>query len=92
MEKNKILKLLEKLMILVASLLMITVLANKYVTVSNMAIGINLRLIQIILIAIAAIITLIMTFLDNKKVSLILFLFYLLMIGLFFIFKNAGRI
>lgn len=92
MRKNKILKILEILLLIIAAILMISILANNYIKVSNINLNINLRLIQVILVAILAVITLIMTLLDNKKVFLILSLFYILTIILYIIFKNAGRI
>lgn len=93
MDKDKILKVLEKIIIFLVTLIMISVLANNYIKVSQGAIKSSLRMAQIVLSIAIVILTLIMAILtENKKLFFILVGFYILTGALFYIFKSANRI
>lgn len=93
MNRDKILKILEKIIIFLVTLIMISVLANNYIRVSQGAINDWLRMAQIILSITIVILTLIMAGLTkNKKLFFVLVGFYILTGALFYIFKSANRI
>ena len=93
MNRDKILKILEKIIIFLVTLIMISVLANNYIKVSQGAIKSSLRMAQIVLSIAIVILTLIMVGLTkNKKLFFVLVGFYILTGALFYIFKSANRI
>ncbi|MDU1177875.1 hypothetical protein [Peptoniphilus harei] len=93
MNRDKILKILEKIIIFLVTLIMISVLANNYIRVSQGAINDWLRMAQIVLSITIVILTLIMAGLTkNKKLFFVLVGFYILTGALFYIFKSANRI
>lgn len=93
MNRDKILKILEKIIIFLVTLIMISVLANNYIKVSQGAIKSSLRMAQIVLSIVIVILTLIMAGLTkNKKLFFVLVGFYILTGVLFYIFKSANRI
>ena len=93
MNKDKILKILEKIIIFLVTLIMISVLANNYLRVSEGAINDGLRMAQIVLSIAIIILTLIMAVLTkNKRLFFVLIGFYILTGVLFYIFKSANRI
>lgn len=93
MNRDNILKILEKIIIFLVTLIMISVLANNYIKVSQGAIKSSLRMAQIVLSIAIVILTLIMAILTkNKKLFFVLVGFYLLTGALFYIFKSANRI
>lgn len=93
MNRDKILKILEKIIIFLVTLIMISVLANNYIKVSQGAIKSSLRMVQIVLSIAIVILTLIMAVLTkNKKLFFVLVGFYILTGALFHIFKSANRI
>ena len=93
MNKDKILKILEKIIIFLVTLIMISVLANNYLRVSERAINDGLRMAQIVLAIAIIILTLIMAILTkNKRLFFVLIGFYILTGVLFYIFKSANRI
>lgn len=93
MNKDKILKILEKIIIFLVTLIMISVLANNYLRVSEGAINDSLRMAQIVLAIAIIILTLIMAILTkNKRLFFVLTGFYILTGVLFYIFKSANRI
>ena len=93
MNRDKILKILEKIIIFLVTLIMISVLANNYIRVSQGAINDWLRMAQIVLSITIVILTLIMAGLTkNKKLFFVLVGFYILTGDLFYIFKSANRI
>lgn len=93
MNRDKILKILEKIIIFLVTLIMISVLANNYIRVSQGAINSSLRMAQIVLSIAIIILTLLMAILTkNKKLFFVLLGFYILTGALFYIFKSANRI
>lgn len=93
MNRDKILKILEKIIIFLVTLIMISVLANNYIKVSQGSIKSSLRMAQIVLSIAIVILTLIMAVLTkNKKLFFVLVGFYILTGALFYIFKSANRI
>ncbi len=93
MNKDKILKILEKIIIFLVTLIMISVLANNYLRVSEGAINDSLRMAQIVLAIAIIILTLIMAILTkNKRLFFVLIGFYILTGVLFYIFKSANKI
>ena len=93
MNKDKILKILEKIIIFLVTLIMVSVLANNYLRVSEGAINDSLRMAQIVLAIAIIILTLIMAVLTkNKRLFFVLIGFYILNGVLFYIFKSANRI
>lgn len=93
MNKDKILKILEKIIIFLVTLIMISVIANNYLRVSEGAINDSLRMAQIVLAIAIIILTLIMAVLTkNKRLFFVLIGFYILTGVLFYIFKSANRI
>lgn len=93
MNRDKILKILEKIIIFLVTIIMISVLANNYIRVSQGAINDWLRMAQIVLSITIVILTLIMAGLTkNKKLFFVLVGFYILTGALFYIFKSANRI
>ncbi len=93
MNKDKFLKILEKIIIFLVTLIMISVLANNYLRVSEGAINGGLRMAQIVLAIAIIILTLIMAVLTkNKRLFFVLIGFYILTGVLFYIFKSANRI
>lgn len=93
MNKDKILKILEKIIIFLVTLIMISVLANNYIKVSEGAINDGLRMAQIVLSIAIVVLTLIMAGLNkNKSLFFVLIGFYILTGVLFYVFKSANRI
>ncbi|WP_277251562.1 hypothetical protein [Peptoniphilus vaginalis] len=93
MNKDKILKILEKITIFLVTLIMISVLANNYIRVSEGAINDGLRMAQIVLSIAIVVLTLIMAGLNkNKSLFFVLVGFYILTGLLFYVFKSANRI
>lgn len=93
MNKDKILKILEKIIIFLVTLIMISVLANNYIRVSEGAINDDLRMAQIVLSIAIVVLTLIMAGLNkNKSLFFVLIGFYILTGLLFYVFKSANRI
>ncbi|KXB71323.1 MULTISPECIES: hypothetical protein [Peptoniphilus] len=93
MNKDKILKILEKIIIFLVTLIMISVLANNYIRVSEGAINDGLRMAQIVLSIAIVVLTLIMAGLNkNKSLFFVLVGFYILTGLLFYVFKSANRI
>lgn len=93
MNREKIIKILEKVIIGIVTLIMLTVLANQYIKTSEGSINLYLRQIQIILIILVAALALIMAIIDkNKSLTIVLIGFYALMSILFIIFRSANRI
>lgn len=93
MKKDKILKILEKILIFIVTLIMISVLANQYIKTSAGAINESLRMVQIILAIVIVLLTLLMAVISkNRALFFILIGFYALTGILFFIFKSANKI
>lgn len=93
MKRDKILKILEKIVIFLVTLVMISVLANQYIKTSAGAINESLRMVQIVLAILIVFLTLIMAIINkNKGLFFVLLGFYALTILLFFVFKSANRI
>lgn len=93
MKRDKILKILEKIVIFLVTLVMISVLANQYIKTSAGAINESLRMIQIVLALVIVVLTLIMAAISkNKGLFFTLVGFYALTGILFYIFKTANRI
>lgn len=93
MKRDKILKILEKIIIFLVTLVMISVLANQYIKTSAGAINETLRMIQIVLALVIVVLTLIMAAISkNKGLFFTLVGFYALTGILFYIFKTANRI
>ncbi len=93
MNKDKILKILEKIIIFLVTLIMVSVLANNYLRVSEGAINDSLRMAQIVLAIAIIILTLIMAVLTkNKRLFFVLIGFYILTGVLFYVFKSANKI
>lgn len=93
MKRDKILKILEKIVIFLVTLVMISVLANQYIKTSAGAIDESLRMIQIVLALVIVVLTLIMAAISkNKGLFFTLVGFYALTGILFYIFKTANRI
>lgn len=93
MKRDKILKILEKIIIFIVTLVMISVLANQYIKTSAGAINESLRMIQIVLALVIVVLTLIMAAISkNKGLFFTLVGFYALTGILFYIFKTANRI
>lgn len=93
MNKDKILKILEKIIIFLVTLIMISVIANNYIRVSEGAINDGLRMAQIVLSIAIVVLTLIMAGLNkNKSLFFVLVGFYILTGLLFYVFKSANRI
>ena len=85
-------KALEISIIICASIIMILVMTNQYLKTANGSINLTLKHIQYIFIAITMLDILIYSFLDKKKNTIFLLLFYAVMGVLYIVFKNAGRI
>ena len=93
MKRDKIIKILEKIIIFLVTLVMISVLANQYIKTSAGAINESLRVIQIVLALVILVLTLIMAAISkNKGLFFTLLGFYALTGILFYIFKTANRI
>lgn len=93
MKRDKILKILEKIVIFLVTLVMISVLANQYIKTSAGAINETLRMAQIVLAILIVVLTLIMAAISkNKGLFFTLVGFYALTGILFYIFKTANRI
>ena len=93
MKRDKILKILEKIIIFLVTLIMISVLANQYIKTSEGTINQGLRSIQIILALVIVLLTLIMAIISrNKGLFFTLIGFYALTGVLFYIFKSANKI
>ena len=70
MNKDKILKILEKITIFLVTLIMISVLANNYIRVSEGAINDGLRMAQIVLSIAIVVLTLIMAGLNLSLIHI----------------------
>ena len=93
MKRDKILKILEKIIIFLVTLIMISVLANQYIKTSVGAINESLRMIQIVLALVIVVLTLIMALINkNKALFFTLISFYALTGLLFYVFKSANKI
>lgn len=93
MKRDKILKILEKIIIFLVTLIMISVLANQYIRTSEGAINQSLRTLQIVLALVIIVLTLIMAIISkNKRLFFSLIAFYALTGVLFYIFKSANKI
>lgn len=93
MKRDKILKILEKIIIFLVTLIMISVLANQYIKTSAGAINESLRMIQIVLALVIVVLTLIMALINkNKALFFTLIGFYALTGLLFYVFKSANKI
>ena len=93
MNKEKALKILEKILIFLVTAVMILVLINQYLKTSQGLRNETLIMAQVILIIIAAIVALIMSIIDkNKTLSIVLIVMYVVAAALYYIFKSAGRI
>lgn len=93
MKRDKILKILEKIVIFLVTLVMISVLANQYIKTSAGAINESLRMAQIILAILIVFLTLLMAIISkNKNLFFVLLGFYALTALLFYVFKSANRI
>lgn len=93
MKRDKILKILEKIVIFLVTLVMISVLANQYIKTSAGAINQTLRMAQIVLAILIVFLTLLMAIISkNKSLFFVLLGFYALTALLFYVFKSANRI
>ena len=93
MKRDKILKILEKIVIFLVTLVMISVLANQYIKTSAGAINESLRMAQIVLAILIVFLTLLMAIISkNKSLFFVLLGFYALTALLFYVFKSANRI
>ncbi|MGI5949706.1 hypothetical protein [Peptoniphilus sp.] len=93
MNREKIAKILEKILIFLVTVIMVLVLINQYIRTSQGARNPALITAQIYLIIIAAIVALIMSLMEkNKSLTIVLIVMYVLAAGLYYIFKGAGRI
>lgn len=93
MKRDKILKILEKIVIFLVTLVMISVLANQYIKTSAGAINETLRMAQIILAILIVFLTLLMAIISkNKSLFFVLLGFYALTALLFYVFKSANKI
>jgi len=93
MKRDKILKILEKIVIFLVTLVMISVLANQYIKTSAGAINETLRMAQIVLAILIVFLTLLMAIISkNKSLFFVLLGFYALTALLFYAFKSANKI
>lgn len=93
MNRKKVLKILEKILIFLVTAVMILVLINQYLKTSQGLRNETLIMAQVILIIIAALVALVMSLIDkNKTLSIVLIVMYLVAGALYYIFKSAGRI
>ncbi|OFK82585.1 hypothetical protein [Peptoniphilus sp. HMSC062D09] len=93
MKRDKILKILEKIVIFLVTLVMISVLANQYIKTSAGAINETLRMAQIVLAILIVFLTLLMAIISkNKSLFFVLLGFYVLTALLFYVFKSANKI
>ena len=93
MKRDKILKILEKIVIFLVPLVMISVLANQYIKTSAGAINETLRMAQIVLAILIVFLTLLMAIISkNKSLFFVLLGFYALTALLFYVFKSANKI
>lgn len=93
MKRDKILKILEKIVIFLVTLVMISVLANQYIKTSAGAINETLRMAQIVLAILIVFLTLLMAMISkNKSLFFVLLGFYALTALLFYVFKSANKI
>ncbi|MDU5099068.1 MAG: hypothetical protein E6249_01190 [Peptoniphilus grossensis] len=93
MKRDKILKILEKIVIFLVTLVMISVLANQYIKTSAGAINETLRMAQIVLAILIVFLTLLMSIISkNKSLFFVLLGFYALTALLFYVFKSANKI
>ena len=93
MKRDKILKVLEKIVIFLVTLVMISVLANQYIKTSAGAINESLRMAQIVLAILIVFLTLLMAIISkNKSLFFVLLGFYALTALLFYVFKSANKI
>ena len=93
MKRDKILKILEKIVIFLVTLVMISVLANQYIKTSAGAINETLRMAQIVLAILIVFLTLLTAIISkNKSLFFVLLGFYALTALLFYVFKSANKI
>ena len=93
MKRDKILKILEKIVIFLVTLVMISVLANQYIKTSAGAINETLRMAQIVLAILIVFLTLLMAIISkNKSLFFVLLGFYALTALLFYVFTSANKI
>ena len=93
MKRDKILKILEKIVIFLVTLVMISVLANQYIKTSAGAINETLRMAQIVLAILIVFLTLLMAIISKtKSLFFVLLGFYALTALLFYVFKSANKI
>ena len=93
MKRDKILKILEKIVIFLVTLVMISVLANQDIKTSAGAINETLRMAQIVLAILIVFLTLLMAIISkNKSLFFVLLGFYALTALLFYVFKSANKI
>ena len=93
MKRDKVLKILEKIVIFLVTLVMISVLANQYIKTSAGAINETLRMAQIVLAILIVFLTLLMAIISkNKSLFFVLLGFYALTALLFYVFKSANKI
>lgn len=93
MKRDKILKILEKIVIFLVTLVMISVLVNQYIKTSAGAINETLRMAQIVLAILIVFLTLLMAIISkNKSLFFVLLGFYALTALLFYVFKSANKI
>ena len=93
MKRDKLLKILEKIVIFLVTLVMISVLANQYIKTSAGAINETLRMAQIVLAILIVFLTLLMAIISkNKSLFFVLLGFYALTALLFYVFKSANKI
>lgn len=93
MKRDKIIKILEKIVIFLVTLVMISVLANQYIKTSAGAINQSLRMAQIVLAILIVFLTLLMAIISkNKSLFFVLLGFYALTALLFYVFKSANKI
>ena len=93
MKRDNILKILEKIVIFLVTLVMISVLANQYIKTSAGAINQSLRMAQIVLAILIVFLTLLMAIISkNKSLFFVLLGFYALTALLFYVFKSANKI
>ena len=93
MKRDKILKILEKIVIFLVTLVMISVLANQYIKTSAGSINETLRMAQIVLAILIVFLTLLMAIISkNKSLFFVLLGFYALTALLFYVFKSANKI
>lgn len=93
MNRDKVLKILEKITIILVTAIMVLVMANQYIKTSQGAINESFRIAQIFIAIAVVVLTLIMAIVSkNKKMFFVMLGFYALTAALFYVFKSANRI